>query len=84
MEVDYSRQFSGSDLAAWEQQYLANVCPELASQPRVAGARRMDADGILGAELSELNDPFYVGDESDGWYGGWPGDELVAEEQMGS
>jgi hypothetical protein len=81
VEVDYSRQFSGSDLAAWEQQYLANVCPELASQPRVAGARRMDADGILGAELSELNDPFFVADEP-GWFGLWPDDERVTDEQM--
>jgi hypothetical protein len=81
VEVDYSRPFSGSDLDAWEQEYLANVCPEAVCQTCVAGARQMDGDGVFGAEPSELNDPFFVGDEP-GWFGHWPEDEHVADEQM--
>jgi hypothetical protein len=80
VEVDYSRPFSGSDLDAWEQEYLANVCSEFASQPPIAGARRTASNFEVEAEPGELNDPFYVGDESDGWYGGWPDDELVVYE----
>jgi hypothetical protein len=83
VEVDYSRPFSGSDHDAWEQQYLANVCPEVASQVRVSGTRRADVDGLMGGEPSELNDPFFYRDESD-WFGLWPDDELVVDEQTGS
>jgi proteasome lid subunit RPN8/RPN11 len=80
VKVDYSRQFSGSKMDAWENEYLANVCPEFASQPPIAGARRSDSDFEVETEPSELNDPFFVGDETDGWYGLSPDDELVTEE----
>jgi hypothetical protein len=80
VEVDYSRPFSGSDLDAWEQEYLANVCSEFTSQTRVAGARPMDGDGLFGAELSELNDPFFVGDQTDDWQRVWLNDEFVVDE----
>ena len=74
VKVDYSRPFPGSDMDAWEQEYVANVCPGFASQTRVAGNLIIDAD------LDELNDPFFVADESDGWHGGWVDDEFVVDE----
>jgi hypothetical protein len=83
VEVDYRGPFTGSDLVAWEQEYLANVCPEFASETCVAGARQMDGDGVFGAEPSELNDPFFVGDEP-GWFGHWAEDEHVADEHIAS
>jgi hypothetical protein len=84
VEVDYSRPFSGSDLDAWEQEYLANVCPEAVCQTRVAGARLTEVDGLVEMEPAELNDPFFAGDETDDWYGLWPDDERVTEELMDS
>jgi hypothetical protein len=82
VEVDYSRPFSGSDLDSWEQEYLSNVCPDFASQTRVTGARRMNGDGLFGAELSELNDPFFVGDQTDDWQRDWLDDEFVVDESV--
>jgi hypothetical protein len=84
VKVDYSRPFSGSDMDAWEQEYLANVDPEVALQTRVAGVRRTDSDFEAEAEQGELNDPFYAGDESDGWYGLWAENEHVADEHIAS
>jgi hypothetical protein len=62
VQVDYSRQFSGSEMDAWEQEYLVNVDPEVALQTRVAG------NLITDANPDELNDPFFVVDEADGWH----------------
>jgi hypothetical protein len=81
VEVDYSRPFSGSALNAWEQEYLVHVCPETAFQTRGVGVRRTDVDDLVGMEPGKLNDPFFVGDEAEGWYGLWPDDELAADEQ---
>jgi hypothetical protein len=80
VEVDFSREFSGSIMDAWEQAYLANVDPEVAFQTRGAGVRRTDVDDLVGMEPGKLNDPFFVGDEAEGWYGLWPDDELAANE----
>ncbi len=84
VKVDYSRPFSGSDMGAWEQEYLANVCPETATRIPVAGSRRMIGNALFGTEASELNDPFFVGDQTDDWQRGWLDDEFVVDEQMGS
>lgn len=80
VQVDFSRPFSGSDMDTWEQEYLANVSPEIASQTRALGARRTEVDGLLDMAPAELNDPFFVGDEAGGWNGFWQDDEFVVDE----
>ena len=82
MEVDYSQCFSGSDLDAWEQEYLAKVRPEAISQTRVAGVGRMAGDGLFGAEPSDLSDPFFVDDQTDDWQKRWLDDEFVLDDQV--
>ncbi|MCH7725067.1 MAG: hypothetical protein IH991_01100 [Planctomycetes bacterium] len=79
VEVDYSLLFSGSDQDAWEQEYLANVRQEVLSPTRVVRTRPMDGNGLIGAEPSDLSDPFYVGDEADVGYGDWTEEKLLAQ-----
>jgi hypothetical protein len=61
VEVDYSRPFSGSDLDAWEQEYVANVGVQQ-STPAISapsGPRRTPTVG----DRAQYCDPFYADDE---------------------
>ena len=80
VEVEYRSPFSGSDLDAWEQEYLANVRAEAISQPHVAGNRHVDGDLLAETQPGESNDPFFVGDQTDDWQRRWLDDELVVDE----
>ena len=61
VEVDYSRPFPGSDLDAWEQEYLANVGVQ---QSQLANAARSGLRRArTGGERAQYSDPFYVDDE---------------------
>ena len=63
VEVDCSRPFSGSDLDAWEQEYLANVGVQQSTLAISApsGPRRVPTAG----DRAQYCDPFYADDEYD-------------------